>query len=80
MPYLYATRTPNTGINLYSWSFDITSDNPQGYANLSRIDDFQTIYNLHHMIGENYPVDIINMTSSYNILRFMSGMCGKAWH
>lgn len=77
--YSYGHHNPGDGLNFHTWSLDISSYQPQGYANLTRIDEFTSIYNVHPKIGNDYPATVVNMTSCYNIMRFISGMCGIAW-
>ncbi len=77
--YQYTKSTPSTGINLHSWSLDPLSIQPQGCANLSKIDKFNSVYDVHPLIGNEYPAVIITMISNINIMRYLSGMCGKVW-
>lgn len=77
--YQYLAATPETGINIRSWSLDPLSYQPQGSANLSRIDKFVSVYHIHPLVGDHYPANILTMILSQNIIRFMSGMVGKAW-
>lgn len=77
--YKYAKRTPHTNINIFSWSLDPFSEQISGAVNLSRIDDFSSIYDLHPKISSEYPATIVTMIMSLNIIRFLSGLCGKAW-
>ena len=77
--YLYLLHTPSTGINLHSWSqFPLLSQG-FGSANLTRIDEFKGVYDLHPLIGTKYPATIKTIILSINLLRVMSGLTGKAW-
>ena len=81
--YKYFHHTPSTGINLHSWSLnpliDANSIQSFGSVNLSKIDNFASVYNLHPLISDSYPVSIVTMVLSVNIIRYLAGMCGKAW-
>lgn len=77
--YLYANHTPNTGINLYSWSLDPLSHQPSGTINLSRIDSFIASFYVNLLISEKYPIEIVSMAFTINFMRYLSGMCGKTW-
>jgi hypothetical protein len=77
--YQFLSHTPSTGINLYSWSLDPLSIQPQGAANLSKIDNFSSVFDMHPLIGNDCPVQVVRMVLSINIMRYLSGMCGKAW-
>jgi hypothetical protein len=77
--YQYLKHTPNIGINLHLWSFNPLSLQPQGAANLSKIDKFNSVYDIHPFISNAYPATIVQIILSINIMRYMSGMCGKAW-
>ena len=77
--YLYLLHTPSTGINLHSWSLFPLLSQGQGSANLSRIDEFRAVYDLHPIIGDKFPATIRTILLSVNLLRVMSGLTGKAW-
>ena len=79
--YKYFNHTPSLGINLHSWSIDPlnSSNQPAGSINLSRLDNFKSIYDLHPLIGNSYPVNIVSMATNINIMRYIAGMCGKTW-
>jgi hypothetical protein len=77
--YQYTRSTPSTGINLHSWSLDPLSIQPQGAVNLSKIDNFNSVYEVHPLIGNKYPAIIITFVQNINIMRYLSGMCGRAW-
>ena len=82
-PYIYCNHTPNTGINIHSWSFDPLNpfvSQSYGTANLSCIDKFMSHYNIHPAIDNNNPAIVVSMISSVNIVRYLSGMCGLAWN
>jgi len=77
--YLYLLHTPSVGINLHSWSMCPLLSQGQGSANLSRIDEFRAIYDLHPLIGDKFPATIRTIILSINLLRVMSGLTGKVW-
>ncbi|XWV26402.1 capsid protein [Tupanvirus soda lake] len=77
--FQYLKHTPSVGINLHSWSLDPLSVQPQGAANLTKIDKFMSVYDVHPLISNTYPALIVSMVLSINIMRYLSGMCGKAW-
>ncbi|XWV25141.1 hypothetical protein QJ856_gp0634 [Tupanvirus deep ocean] len=77
--YQYLNHSPSVGINLHSWSLDPLSVQPQGAANLTKIDKFMSVYDVHPLISNSYPALIVSMILSINIMRYLSGMCGKAW-
>ena len=77
--YQYLKHTPDVGINLHSWALHPLDIQPSGHVNLSRIDDFKSNYDIHPKIGNSYPATITTMVLNMNIMRYLSGMCGKAW-
>ena len=78
-PYQHFLNTPDEGVNVYSWSLNPLSSQPSGSLNLSQIDEFTTVFDLDSRISDDNPVTINTHTLSMNILRVMSGLCGKAW-
>ena len=78
-PYLYLEHTPSTGINIYSWALQPLLSLPTGSANLSKIDNFTGVYDIHPLIGTKYPATLHTFLLSLNIFRVMSGLNGKAW-
>jgi hypothetical protein len=75
-PYQHHTRTPDTGINVYSFALRPEEHQPSGTCNFSRID------------SAILKMDITQRTSdarvrvyavNYNVLRIMSGMGGLAY-
>jgi len=77
--YRYLLHTPSVGINTYSWSLDPLLSQPSGSVNLSRIDDFRSVLDLHPLIGTRYPATIRTIMLSINLLRYLSGLAGKTW-
>ena len=78
--YLCLTHTPSTGINIYSWSLDPLSYQPSGAANLTKIDKFESVYDIHPAIGNSNSATIVTMVMGINMMRYMAGLCGKAWN
>ena len=78
-PYLYMRHTPGPGINIFSWAIDPFQSQSTGSANLTKIDNFTADYDLHPLIGTNYPVQLCTFVQSINLFRCMSGLSGKAW-
>ena len=78
-PYYCLPNIPQTGVNLYSWSLHPACTGPWGSVNLSRMDDFTSVYDLRPEINDNNPATINTYVLSYNLWRVMSGMNGKAW-
>ena len=73
-------HTPDTGINIHCWALDpLLIEQPTGSINLSKIDDMKIVYDLNPLIGSNYPATIKTMILGLNIMRYIAGICGKAW-
>ncbi len=77
--YKHFNRTPSTGINVKSWALDPLNFQPSGTANLSRISKFTSDIELDPMIGDKYPATYVAMCHSINMIRYLSGMCGRVW-
>ena len=77
--YQYFNHTPSVGINLHSWSLHPLDNQISGQINLSKIDKFESIYDVHPKIGDVYPATVVTMVDTINIMRYLSGMCGKTW-
>ena len=73
--YQYFKHTPSIGINLHSWALLALSNQPSGTSNLSKINVFKSVYQLY---CQNQTT-CITFALNYNIMRYISGMCGKAW-
>lgn len=89
-PYKHHIRTPCDGVNVYSFAFKPTEHQPQGTANLSRIDSTMLILRLVDHLRNAFGVKpklTIDLSNSklyaygfnYNVLRIMSGMGGLAY-
>lgn len=83
-PYAYHTRTPDDGINVYSFSLNPEKHQPSGQCNMSRLSNAVLNLEFNKEIFDNAPdlSRIVNLriyTINYNILRFISGMAGCAY-
>jgi hypothetical protein len=71
------SRTPNTGINVYSFSLRPEEHQPTGQCNFSRIDHAYIIVDCGASTDGGTPTYTIRVYSvNYNILRIVSGMGG----
>lgn len=77
--YQYFNHTPSVGINIHSWALHPLANNLSGSSNLSRIDDFTSVFDLHPSISNENPASLTSMVLSWNIVRYISGQCGKVW-
>jgi hypothetical protein len=79
-PFQHHTRTPDTGINVYSFALRPEEHQPCGTCNFSRIDNatLQLIVSNATVNGTNTAKVRVYVTN-YNILRVMSGMGGLAY-
>lgn len=87
-PYHHHTRTPADGINVYSFGLHPEQHQPNGTANLSRIDNTLLVVRFSDPFRANKSVCKLNLSRdslfyvyafSYNVLRIMSGMGGLAY-
>jgi len=79
-PYQHHTRTPSTGINVYSFSLRPEEHQPSGTCNFSRIDKatLQLTVSVNTVTGGN-TAQVRVYALNYNVLRVMSGMGGLAY-
>ena len=79
-PYLPHTRSPDTGINVYSFALRPEEHQPSGTCNFSRIDNatLQLIVSAA-AIGGTQTAKVRVYATNYNVLRVMSGMGGLAY-
>ena len=75
-PYIHHTRTPNTGIYVYSFSLDPEIHQPTGTCNFSRLDFPKLTFNTKSSSGDLISIFALN----YNVLRITSGMAGVAYN
>ena len=79
-PYQHHTRTPDTGINVYSFALRPEEHQPSGTCNFSRIDNatLQLVVSAA-AIGGVATAKVRVYATNYNVLRVMSGMGGLAY-
>ena len=79
-PYQCHTRSPDTGINVYSFALRPEEHQPSGSCNFSRIDNATL-----QLVLSNATVEMTNTAkvrvyaTNYNVLRVTSGMGGLAY-
>ena len=79
-PYQHHSRTPSTGINVYSFALRPEEHQPSGTCNFSRIDKatLQLTVSLNTVAGSR-TAQVRVYALNYNVLRVMSGMGGLAY-
>ena len=79
-PYQHHTRSPDTGINVYSFALRPEEHQPSGTCNMSRIDNatLQLVLSTN-AIGGDHTAKVRVYATNYNVLRVMSGMGGLAY-
>ena len=79
-PYQHHSRSPSTGINVYSFALRPEEHQPSGTCNLSRIDKatLQLTVSLNTVTGTR-TAQVRVYALNYNVLRVMSGMGGLAY-
>ena len=75
-PYTHHNRTPNTGINAYSFCLYPELHQPSGTCNFSRLDFPKLTLDTKTTSGDLISVFALN----YNVLRITSGMAGVAYN
>ena len=79
-PYQHHTRTPDTGINVYSFALRPEEHQPSGSCNFSRIDNATLQLVLSNATVEGTKTAKVRVyATNYNVLRVMSGMGGLAY-
>ena len=79
-PYYAHTRTPDSGINLYSFALRPEEHQPSGTCNFSRIDNATLQLVLSNAAVEGTKTAKVRVYAiNYNVLRIMSGMGGLAY-
>ena len=79
-PYQHHTRTPDTGINVYSFALRPEEHQPSGSCNFSRIDNATLQLVLSSATVEGTKTAKVRVyATNYNVLRVMSGMGGLAY-
>jgi hypothetical protein len=79
-PFQHHTRSPDTGINVYSFALRPEEHQPSGTCNMSRIDNatLQLVLSTNAVGGEE-TAKVRVYATNYNVLRVMSGMGGLAY-
>jgi hypothetical protein len=79
-PFQHHTRTPNRGINVYSFALKPEEHQPSGTCNFSRIDKatLQLTVSVNTVRGGR-TAQVRVYAVNYNVLRVMSGMGGLAY-
>jgi len=79
-PYQHHSRSPSTGINVYSFALRPEEHQPSGSCNFSRIDKatLQLTVSLNTVTGTR-TAQVRVYALNYNVLRVMSGMGGLAY-
>jgi hypothetical protein len=79
-PYQHHTRSPDSGINCYSFALRPEEHQPSGTCNFSRIDNatLQLVVSAA-AIGSDKTAKVRVYATNYNVLRVMSGMGGLAY-
>jgi hypothetical protein len=79
-PYQHHTRSPDTGINVYSFALRPEEHQPSGTCNMSRIDNatLQLVLS-NDTVGGDSTARVAVYATNYNVLRVMSGMGGLAY-
>ena len=79
-PFQHHTRSPDTGINVYSFALRPEEHQPSGTCNFSRIDNatLQLVLSAN-TVGNDNTAKVRVYTVNYNVLRIMSGMGGLAY-
>ena len=79
-PFQHHSRTPTTGINVYSFALRPEEHQPSGTCNFSRIDKatLQLTVSINTVVGTR-TAQVRVYALNYNVLRVMSGMGGLAY-
>ena len=79
-PYQHHTRSPDCGVNVYSFALRPEEHQPSGSCNFSRIDNavLQLVLSSGTVSGTN-TAKVRVYAVNYNVLRVMSGMAGPAY-
>ena len=79
-PFQHHSRTPSTGINVYSFALRPEEHQPSGTCNFSRIDKatLQLTVSINTVTGSRTS-QVRVYALNYNVLRVMSGMGGLAY-
>jgi len=76
-PFQHHTKTPDTGVNIYSFALRPEEHQPSGSCNFSRIDNATLQLVLSNATVEGTKTAKVRVyATNYNVLRIMSGMGG----
>ena len=79
-PFFAHTRTPDSGINVYSFALRPEEHQPSGTCNFSRIDNATLQLVLSNATVQGTSTAKVRVyATNYNVLRIMSGMGGLAY-
>uniref|UniRef100_A0A6C0LGZ9 Major capsid protein N-terminal domain-containing protein n=1 Tax=viral metagenome TaxID=1070528 RepID=A0A6C0LGZ9_9ZZZZ len=79
-PFQHHTRSPDTGINVYSFALRPEEHQPSGSCNFSRIDNATLQLVLSNAtVAQTATAKVRVYATNYNVLRVMSGMGGLAY-
>ena len=79
-PWQHHTRSPDTGINVYSFALQPEQHQPSGTCNFSRIDNATLQLVLSNATVQGVSTAKVRVYArNYNVLRIMSGMGGLAY-
>ena len=79
-PFQHHTRSPDTGINVYSFALRPEEHQPSGTCNFSRIDNATLQLVLSNATVQGVSTAKVRVYAvNYNVLRIMSGMGGLAY-
>jgi len=83
-PYSYSNGLLPEGAQMYCFCLSVGMMQPSGSVNASKIDDFTMLFTINpdflqimENCGEYFRLKIYVV--SYNIMRFLSGLCGRAF-
>jgi hypothetical protein len=79
-PFQHHTRSPDSGINVYSFALRPEEHQPSGTCNMSRIDNatLQLVLS-NQLVSGTKTAKVRVYATNYNVLRVMSGMGGLAY-
>ena len=79
-PFQHHTRSPDAGVNVYSFALRPEEHQPSGSCNFSRIDNatLQLVLS-NNTVASTATAKVRVYATNYNVLRVMSGMGGLAY-
>ena len=86
VPWMHHSKTPNDGLNVFSFALNPEDHQPSCTCNFSRIDTAQLnlcfndfANNKYSDVFSNSENKVLIFATNYNVLRIMSGMGGLAY-